>query len=173
MEEIWKDLEGYENLYKISNTGKIWSCRQNKEMKLSIRSGGYSSVNLTKNGERKTFYVHRLVALTFIDNPNNFEEVGHIVPVLESNDNSVSNLKWISKEKNLEQREEDGNRLRAYINSRGKKILQINPETGETIAEYPTMAEAGRITGIDKANIRKAANGIYSQMGGYIWRFKE
>jgi len=82
--EIWKDIEGYEGLYQISNLGRVKSLNNNKTKKEKIkknriyRSTGYYCVNLSKNSKGKNFLIHRLIAIHFIDNPDNHLCVNHI-----------------------------------------------------------------------------------------------
>lgn len=107
MKEIWKDIAGYENLYQVSNLGNIKSIgRMNydintkkvvflkKEMPLKpfLNHKGYKMVKLQKNKNKKTISIHRLVAQTFIDNPNNLPQVNHING--NKQDNRVENLEW-------------------------------------------------------------------------------
>ena len=100
--EIFKDIEGYEGLYQVSNLGNIKSLHCNKEkiMKPTIRSNNYQYyfVGLLKDGKRKYFAVHRLVAIMFIPNPNNYEQVDH----LDGNklNNNVKNLEWVTPKEN-------------------------------------------------------------------------
>ena len=77
MEEIWKDIEGYEGLYQISNLGRVKSLKTNKILKYCISKTGYAYSSLTKNKIIKQNSVHRLVAKAFISNPDNLEEINH------------------------------------------------------------------------------------------------
>lgn len=103
--EIWKDIEGYEGLYQVSNMGNIkrvehedYRCRQGyrvfKEriLKPYISTKGYKRVNLSKNNKKKEVPVHRLVAMAFIENPNNYPQINH----KDENkfNNNVDNLEW-------------------------------------------------------------------------------
>jgi predicted XRE-type DNA-binding protein len=97
MEEIWKDIEGYEGLYQVSNRGNVkalnkWSKGALKD--LTLFKNSYHKVNLYKNNKQKTFYVHQLVGKAFIDNPNNRKAINHI----DCNriNNNVSNLEWVT-----------------------------------------------------------------------------
>ena len=99
-EIIWKDISGYEGLYKVSNTGEIYSMRENKNLSLSTDRYGYPQIILYKNGESKTYKVHRLVALAFIPNPDPIK-----YPIINHKDenkanNNVENLEWCNYQYN-------------------------------------------------------------------------
>lgn len=100
MKEIWKDIEGYEGYYKISNCGNVYSCNRQLQLSQLKKKSGYLKVNLHKKGEAKTFSVHRLVALAFLPNPDNLPEVNHI----DANklNNNACNLEWCSHGDNME-----------------------------------------------------------------------
>lgn len=95
--EIWKDIPGYEGLYLASTAGKIYSVRSQKCLATS-RNTTYARVMLCRDGKGKCCAVHRLVAMTFIPNPDNLPQVHHI----DHNhyNNRVDNLAWISREDN-------------------------------------------------------------------------
>lgn len=64
----WRDIEGYEGLYMVSDQGDIFNCSRNSLMKLRKDRKGYLLVGLTKKGNQKTYRVHRIVANAFINN---------------------------------------------------------------------------------------------------------
>ena len=101
-EENWKDVEGYEGLYQVSDLGRVKSLKFGKErvLKGNINSSGYLSVGLCKNEKAKTVMVHQLMAMTFLDHKPNGHKlvVDHINNV--STDNRVSNLQLITNRKN-------------------------------------------------------------------------
>lgn len=114
MQEIWKDINGYEGYYQVSNYGRVKSFdtivpsgTKNHIMHQRIRKGkflkqfdngrGYLKVTLGYNG-RKSFFVHKLVATAFIPNPNNYIEVNHIDE--NKYNNIVSNLEWCDRKYN-------------------------------------------------------------------------
>ena len=91
--EVWRDVEGYEGLYKVSNTGKILSLHTGKILK-PFSKKGYQYVNLyrTGDGKKKDFTIHRLVCLAFLPNPKNLPDVNHKDETRDNND--VLNLEW-------------------------------------------------------------------------------
>lgn len=110
--EIWKDVPNYEGLYKVSNLGNVKALERRKNcnrgygiikehiMKPTMHNSDYYRVPLTnKNHIRKYYLVHRLVAMAFLPNENNFEEVNHI----DGNklNNNVNNLEWCTKSYNM------------------------------------------------------------------------
>lgn len=102
--EEWKDIDFLgikRNLYKISNFGNVYSNAKNGYLSPAI-TNGYLTVQLAmENGDRKSFYVHRLVAIAFIPNPdpNNLIEVNH--KNLHRDDPFVYNLEWVTKQDNI------------------------------------------------------------------------
>lgn len=105
MEEIWKDIKGYEGLYQVSNLGRVKSldkiivtidrknrCQKEKILKLQISKYGYNVITLWNNNISKQFKVHRLVAIAFIPNPNNLPQINHIDE--DKLNNKIDNLEW-------------------------------------------------------------------------------
>lgn len=118
-DEIWKEIPNYEGKYHVSNFGRIKSIgwdrvrslgrrtvRLDKILKTHITKFGYERVELNKNGVGKKFVVHRLVALVFVDNPENKPEVNHI----DGNklNNFVENLEWNTSKENIRHAVEKG-----------------------------------------------------------------
>lgn len=130
--EIFKDIKGYEGLYQVSNLGNIKSLHCNKEkiMKPTIRSKNYQYyfVGLLKDGKRKYFAIHRLVAMMFIPNPNNYEQVDH----LDGNklNNNVENLEWVTSKENTNRAWGKG--LAKYTDERKQKLSKIAKERWNT-----------------------------------------
>ena len=102
-EEIWKPIKEFEGYYEVSNMGRVRSLNYKRTGKKKILKNiedhkGYLEVGLTKNGKRKQFKVHRLVAEAFIPNPENKPCIDHINTV--KNDNRVENLRWVTYKEN-------------------------------------------------------------------------
>lgn len=93
----WKK---YKEKYYISNTGLIKNINTNKILKLRKNCRGYLKTNISINGKLKTVFIHRLVAITFIPNPNNYPQVNHKDGNKENN--NVENLEWCSPKQNIE-----------------------------------------------------------------------
>ena len=98
MDEIWKDIKGYEGLYMISNLGRIKSSYYNKVLKSGKDKHGYLHVSLYKNSIAHTKNIHIIVARTFIPNPNNLPEINHIDGNKENC--AVSNLEHSTRSNN-------------------------------------------------------------------------
>lgn len=113
MEEIWKDVPGYEGLYQVSNMGRVKSLERTREMNLPDhttapvnerirkfgKSLGYQNVTLSKDGINKHFRVHKLVAMTFIPNPRLCTQINHKNG--DKHDNRVENLEWCTPKENI------------------------------------------------------------------------
>lgn len=109
MNENWKDIKGYEGLYQVSNLGRLRTLQRYniskkkhekncKILKLSEHRQGYKTTTLSKDGKRKTYLVHRLVAETFIRNEKSKPEVNHMDA--DKTNNCVSNLEWVTAKEN-------------------------------------------------------------------------
>lgn len=166
MEEIWKDLPGFEGLYQVSNLGRIYSVPRYKA-KGGIMSGhadkkGYINITLRRNGEQFTQKLHRLVAITFIPNPENLPEVNHKDE--NKQNNCVDNLEWCTTAYNHEY----GTRTLRASTRCGKPIRCI-----ETGVEYPGARWAARELNIDASSITKALKNPNRTCGGYHWQYVE
>ena len=93
MEEQWKKIDGYEN-YKVSNRGRIRNTKTRKFLDGSVNNCGYVKICLYRDNKQKTYQLHRLVALAFVENPEHKELVRHIDS--DNLNNDASNLYWMS-----------------------------------------------------------------------------
>lgn len=182
MIETWKHIDGYEK-YQISNTGIVKSLdyhRQGIEKILyqRIPENKYPYVVLCKNGKTKTFKVHRLVALMFIENPENKIYVNHKDG--DKTNNRVENLEWVSAlENNLHcYRVLHKHPKIGFIFDKDKRSKEVEQylisEKGHEyrLATYSNARAASMITKISERSINSCCNGKYGQAGGYKWKFK-
>ena len=171
--ENWKEIDGYEGLYEVSDLGRVKSFWHGKEriLKPGKNTCGYLHVSLFKDGKVKQPKIHRLVAEAFIPNPDNLETVNHKDEV--KTNNAVSNLEWMSIKDNLNYGTHNKRVSEAKINhpSLSKKVQMFDKSTGELLATFPSTHEAGRVTGIYHQNISQCCKGKYKSAGGYIWRY--
>lgn len=184
--EIWKDIKGYEGKYQISNYGNVRSFTRWGNGK--ILKGGctkpnpqkYKFVGLVGNGRKdvKQYYIHRLVAEYFCDNPNKYDEVNHI----DGNtfNNHADNLEWCTHKQNMENAVKRGVLIEGHLSERGAKhprakaVLQYT-KNGEFVKEWGSVSEIMRETGIPANAIFRVCSDRYPHehtAKGYIWRYK-
>lgn len=94
-----RNISGYEGLYGVTEDGKVFSYKKNMYMKPSDNGTGYLQVNLFKDKSYKRFYVHRLVALTYLDKIVSKQFVNHIDG--DKTNNGISNLEWCTRSENI------------------------------------------------------------------------
>ena len=168
--EQWKSISGYEGLYEVSDLGRVKSLNYKhtgteKIMKMVKRIDGYLHVGLCKDGHKKQLLVHRLVAETFIPNPANLGTVNHKDE--NKTNNVVGNLEWMSMKDNTNY----GTRNKRVAEALSKQIQMFDKSTGELLATFPSINEAGRVTGTYQSNISTCCNGERKSAGGYVWRY--
>lgn len=165
--EVWKNIEGYEGLYQVSNFGRVKSLKFGKEKilkPLRIKCG-YLQVNLSKNGKGKMCYVHRLVALAFIPNPNCLSEVNHKDENKENN--RVDNLEWCNRTYNNNY----GTRNKKIGEKKLIPVLQYDKD-GTFIREWKSMIDVENELGINNSNITQCCRGKLKSAGGFRWAYK-
>ena len=188
--EVWKtavyDGEVYEGLYKVSNLGRILSLDYHRSgkpelMNPNANTDGYLRVNLWKNGEYKTCYVHRLIAETFLENPENLPQVNHKDEnktnnfVFLNEDGSVdkekSNLEWKSIKDNNNHGTRNERISKAMTNGKlSKRVLQLSL-SGELIKEWESTQECGR-NGFNQGAVAACCRGELKQYKGFLWMYK-
>lgn len=132
----WKDIEGYEGLYQVSTDGKVRSCDRwvkcrggkfrflkGKEKSLCDSGKGYLKVYFGRN-DKKSYFIHRLVAQAFIPNPYNRPEVDHID--CDKSNNIVTNLRWVTREENMNNPISKNN---SSMSKKGKYVGGNNPNS--------------------------------------------
>lgn len=199
MQEIWKDIYfvdkgitfDYRDLYQVSNYGRIkslprlQSCYNGREyvskeryLKNHKNSKGYLRVWLKKEGKGNRFFIHRLVAIMFIPNPENKPCVNHKNCVVT--DNKVANLEWCTQKENMEymtklkrnaRTKEWGETHKQATRKFCKKVIGTNIETGE-IVKFDSMQDAQR-NGFVACGICECCKGKRKYHYGYKWRYDD
>jgi hypothetical protein len=185
--EIWKDIEGYEGLYQISNLGIVKSLsrviydkngkyRNVKEriLKPSVTGKDYLFVGLHKDAIIEQLYVHRLVGIHFIPNPENLPEINHNDGI--KSHCYESNLEWCTHQENIDHAWENGLMNPPMTGKFGKdnpgsKKIDQYSMSGEYIDTFCGINEANRITKIQRAGIYMACSGKRNHAGGFIWKY--
>mgnify|MGYP004477016409 CR=1 FL=1 len=170
MEEIWKDIEGFEGLYQVSNLGRVKSLNYRRTGKEKVVKGWYDKnfyrhVTLRVNGKDKQFLVHRLVAETFIPNPQNKPFVNHIDE--KSSNNNAENLEWCTHKENMNH----GTCTERMKRKLSKGVVGVNVKTGEviTFVSAKEVESSGFNQGAVSACCRKEYG--YKTHKGYMWRW--
>lgn len=173
MEEIWKDLKGYEGLYKISSLGKIKSLDRkrycgHKGNKPQLRKGrilkqhydylGYKRVRLSKNSTTKTLTLHRLLAINFIENPYNKPNINHI----DGNkaNNNLNNLEWCTQKENVQHSYNLGlsKGIKGEQNNKSKLKAKDIKEIRKLHKQKKTQTDIAKMFNVSIANISEIVN---------------
>lgn len=162
--EIWKPVVGFENLYKVSNLGNVKSIyRYKKQLTPFKQKNGYLSVTIYKDGKEYFKLVHRLVAMAFIPNPFEKEQVNHIDEV--KTNNQVENLEWMTSKENMNY----GTARVRSNKAQGKSVIQMTMD-GEALNQFDTENEAAIATGANRYKISAVINGHRKSAGGFKWK---
>lgn len=174
---MYKAIKGYEGIYEVNELGQVRSVNRivdtkdggirkydGKELKLKIGQGGYAIVVLNKNGIAKTCNVHRLVAETFLPNPDNLPEVHH--KNHDRADKRVENLAWVTRD---EQRDDHWKAaIAAQAKTNGVRLGVRLRVVGHGIDKiYNSASEVKRELGIDRKSAMRVAKGEFKQSKGY------
>lgn len=177
--EVWKDIEGYEGFYQVSNYGRVKSLdrivqmrRGGKTLDMHIKErirrqvksrDGYYGVQLIKGCKEKTIKVHRLVAVAFLDNPDGLPEVNHIDGNKENN--RVENLEWCTHGHNIRHAIRTG---LIKAENRGSNRKKVRRSDG---VEFASLTKAAEASNAQISNISKCCHGQLAHTGGYGFEF--
>lgn len=185
----WKDIDGFEGIYQISSNGDVRSLDRfdgirdvkGRNIKPNLKQNGYVQVGLRKEGKRKWFSIHRLVAIHFIKNPENKPQVNHID--CNKQNNRVDNLEWVTSQENFAHAKDNklinppkGENHPFYglygeRSKSAKKVVRYNKDTGETkLYKAKILAKND---GFDVTSISKCCNKKQKTHKGYQWYFAE
>ena len=166
MEEIWKIMKEHKN-YEVSNCGKVKNKKTGRILKTTKNNKGYERFIVYINKKPSIFYMHRVVANNFIDNPNNYEQINHKNE--DKLDNRVENLEWCN------------NKYNANYGTRNKRIIEKKRHTFKTIIQkdkndnivkiWKDICEIQEQTNYDKHNIYKSCEKKYKYAYGYKWEY--
>lgn len=182
--EKWKDIEDYESLYQISNYGRVKSLCKYKSRQIIIMKAYKDKyhryvIKLYKNGHGKSFFVHRLVGLHFIPNPNNKPEINHKTPItIDLCDNRYTELEWCTSAENSRYTVKCGNHynpsqgLYGDDNPHSKGIIQLSKE-GSFIKRWSNAREIDRELNIDFRYVSRCCTHKCRTAHGYIFMFEE
>ena len=163
MKEIFKDIAGYEGLYQVSNLGRVKSLnygRTGKEKLLQpkLNNRNYWMIQLSKNGVSKKYLLHRLVAQTFLPNPNNLPVVNHIDE--NKNNNYASNLEWCTQQYNV-----------TYNNGHRRNCKVVGSyKNGKLIKIYNALSDVEQF-GYRIGHVWKCCQGKKPQYKGFQWKY--
>lgn len=183
MNEIWLDIKDYEGLYQASNFGRVRSLdrivsyerygeivykkQKGQILKPYISNDGYYIVRLCKNKVSTPFLVHRLVAETFIPNPENKPCTNHLDEV--KTNNRVDNLNWMTYKENSNWGTGVERQVQKRINGKRSKVVERTSPDGN-IDVWPSTRECERKTGIPSSMISRWCNGS-NDISGHKWRY--
>jgi hypothetical protein len=175
--EIWKQIQGYEGLYEISDRGRIKNTGSEKSklatlskngdlfLKKQINNAGYERLLLTNGSNRKTYSVHRLVAIAFIPNPEGKKQVNHIDG--NKSNNCVENLEWSTSSENIKHAFVALGKKSCWKGRTGKlSHCSIKIMCNETKVVYDSMKEAAKDNKICAADISKNISGKIKRLKG-------
>lgn len=168
--EIWKDIKGYEGKYQISNLGNVKSLKYKKEkneylLKPFFTKQGYLRVSLSKNNKNTQPLIHRLVAIHFIENKNDYCEVNHI----DENkiNNCASNLEWCDRKYNVNY----GTAKLREAETKHKYYIEQYDLENNFIKRWYSLKEIEMDTNYKKNNIQQNCLGNTKSAYGYKWKY--
>lgn len=180
MTEVWKDIEGYEGKYQVSNLGNVKSLNYRghgyaKVLTPKVNNSGRLWVELSDNWKRRQFLIHRLVGNAFIPNPHNLPEINHIDE--NPKNNAVENLEWCTRMYNVHyflDRHRDKCRTRKTPSRRNrridKRICQIDMD-GNTIKTWTDASTIKNETGYSQWSITQCCDGKRKTAYGFRWQY--
>lgn len=166
MEEIWKDVEGFED-YQISSMGSVYSKKVGRLLAQQPDKKGYLRVKFSKHNKGYTFKVHRLVAQAFISNPDNLPQINHKDEIITNN--SVDNLEWCTPKYNANY----GTRnQRCVCKQQFRPVIQLSKD-GMFIKRWKNITSASKALGIDMSQISGVCRHKkeYVTAGGFKWEY--
>lgn len=178
--EIWKDIEGYEGMYQVSNMGRVRALDRVKPnsggqiakghiLPQSDNGHGYRFVSLWKFNKGRRFYVHRLVASAFIPNPNNFPIINHKDE--NKSNNRYENLEWCTQKYNINY----GNHMKrlkeSYIANGNNRPIDVYDKNGAFLKTFDCSNEVCKELGVHRRGLYLVCQGVAKSYKGYRFAF--
>lgn len=180
MEEIWKDIEGYEGLYQISSYGRVKSLNYRNKGTEGILTpkcncDGRLWVDLWGHGKPKHMLIHRLVGMAFIPNPNNYPQINHMDE--NPKNNRAENLEWCTGSYNIRYSlERHPRQWYPYPTNCGRKVIRTRrivqlDLSGNVVRVWDNLITIKHETGWNEWHIEECCKGNRHKAKGYIWRY--
>ncbi|MDR2044899.1 MAG: HNH endonuclease [Clostridium sp.] len=180
--EVWKDIEGYEGKYQVSNEGKVRTLNYKRTGRMAVMSPcksrwGYVCVNLWNNGQRKFRKIHRLVAMAYLENPNELPFVHHKDE--NKTNNNVSNLEWSSVSHNTqsfvnnhpEWKQKIGDAQLGKSKPSTWRAIEQRDLQGNVVSSFCSIKDVAKKTHLLETSIVRCCKGKAKTCGGYKWQY--
>ena len=161
-------LQGFYDCYAISNMGNVKNLRSNKTLNPSIRSDGYKSVLLSKNGKKMSIRVHQLVAQYFLEKEEGKNHVNHKNGV--KHDNRSENLEWVTHKENMVHAKENGLLEHKY---KGKNILVYDYKTGEHLFTFESVKQCCNFLGLNDSPVYGVLKGKRNHHHNFNFKYED
>ena len=162
--ETFVKIDGFEN-YEVSNLGKVRNIKSGRILKSHLNHNGYLKHSLYKHDKQKELFLHRIIAIAFIDNPEKKPQVNHIDENKLNND--LSNLEWCTERENLIH----GTRTKRVAEKLSQKVIKLDLNDN-ILNVFKSMGQAERETGVPRSGISACCNGKRKSAGRFKWRRK-
>ena len=183
MQEVWKDIQGYEGRYQVSSIGNVRSlnyCGTKgyvQNLKVKTNNSGRLWVMLYKNGVGKPMLIHRMVGMAFIPNPSNLPQINHKDE--NPQNNTVENLEWCTNQYNVRytaDRHPDwfrhgGNPGRSRNSKNSKRIIRQCTMDGKVVKEWKNARTIFIQTGMSSWSIAECCRGKRKTAYGFRWQY--
>lgn len=178
---MWAQIQGYEGLYEVSDSGDVRSMNYNHTGEPRIltpkkHSSGYNTVVLCKNSEKKNKSIHILVAQAFVDNPDSKPQVNHKDGNKENN--NANNLEWVTASENIHHSfevlgKQSPNKGRFGESHYASVRISQYSLTGHFVKQWNCISDAAREIGCQPSQIINNIKGRSKTCRGYMWRYEK